>query len=414
LTLISEEHVATLKLTNAAIARIAAPDPSRRQAIFWDRELRGFGVLVSGTTDAKSFIVQRRLPSGKSRRVTVGATAEFARVEDARRKAGALLLGLREGKDPREERRKAAARDRTLGHWFERYVEARKKLRASSVDHYRKWLALYLDDWRDRPIREITPDMVEERHAAIGKTAGPASANVAMKLLRAIWTFAGDRDETLAANPVRRLKESWFPIAPRTRMVKPDQLPAFYRALEGLENQIVADFLRLLLFTGMRRNEAAALRWDEVDFSERVIRLPAARSKNKRALDLPMTSFVRDLLVARRVLGDDGGFVFGGSGRTGHLVDPARSLEEIEAKTGIRISPHDLRRTFITVAESTNISYLSLKALVNHSIGGDITAGYMQMSTERLRGPAQRVCDRLAERCGIEVPDGAVKIGDHG
>jgi hypothetical protein len=116
LTLIPEEHVATLKLTNAAIARLRAPDPSGRQVIFWDAELRGFGLLVSGVTTAKTFIAQRRLPDGRTRRVTVGAAAEFARVEDARRKAGTLLLGLREGKDPAVERWRLAARDRTLSH----------------------------------------------------------------------------------------------------------------------------------------------------------------------------------------------------------------------------------------------------------------------------------------------------------
>jgi integrase len=401
----------TLKLTNAAVSRLKAPDPSGRQVIHWDSELRGFGLLLSGVTNARSFIAQRRLPDGRTRRVTVGAAAEFARVEDARRKAGELLLGLREGRDPAAERRRAAARDRTLGHWLDRYVEGRKELRASSVGHYRKWLALYLDDWRDRPIREITPDMVEERHATIGKTAGPASANVAMKLLRAVWTFAGDRDESLAANPARRLKRSWFPVEARTRMVKPEQLPAFYRALDGLANRIAADYLALLLHTGMRRNEASGLRWEELDFGERVIRLPAARTKGKRALDLPMTSFVRNLLVARRSLGDDGGFVFPGDGKTGHIVDPARSLEEIEAKSGIKISPHDLRRTYVTVAESTDISPIALRALVNHSLGRDVTSGYVQMTVERLREPAQRVCDRLLQLCAVEPPAGVAKLG---
>ena len=42
----------------------------------------------------------------------------------------------------------------------------------------------------------------------------------------------------------------------------------------------------------MRRGEAAALRWDDVDFGLRVIRLPAARTKAGRKLDLPMTDIV--------------------------------------------------------------------------------------------------------------------------
>src|SRR6516165_3851793 len=40
------------------------------------------------------------------------------------------------------------------------------------------------------------------------------------------------------------------------------------------------------------------------------------------------------------------------------------------------------------------------QALVNHSLGGDVTSGYIVMTPERLREPAQRVCDRLKTLCG--------------
>ena len=99
----------TIKLTRAAVDKIRAPDPSGKQVIHWDAELKGFGMLASGVTTAKTYIVQRRMPDGKTRRLTVGAVGEFDRVEDARRKAGELLRGLREGKDPKAERRHVTA-----------------------------------------------------------------------------------------------------------------------------------------------------------------------------------------------------------------------------------------------------------------------------------------------------------------
>ncbi|HYU12156.1 MAG TPA: Arm DNA-binding domain-containing protein, partial [Stellaceae bacterium] len=212
------------KLTKAAVDRVKAPDPSGKQVILWDAELKGFGLLISGTTTAKSYIAQRRLPDGRSRRVTVGATGEFASVEDARRKAGALLAGLREGRDPKAERRKAAARDRTLGASVKLYVTSRKSLSPRSIEEYQRSVSRHLEAWLDRPLREVTPDMVEERHAAIGEAAGPAAANSAMRALRAVWNYALDRDGTLPANPVRRLKgDGWFPTLPRTRSVRADE-----------------------------------------------------------------------------------------------------------------------------------------------------------------------------------------------
>ena len=67
----------------------------------------------------------------------------------------------------------------------------------------------------------------------------------------------------------------------------------------------------------------------------------------------------------------------------------------------MKISNHDLRRGFITIAESTDISVMALKALVNHTLGSGITEGYVQMRVERLREPVQRVADRIKQLCGI-------------
>jgi integrase len=165
----------------------------------------------------------------------------------------------------------------------------------------------------------------------------------------------------------------------------------------------------LLLFTGLRRGEAAALRWDEVDFAERVIRLPARRTKAGRKLDLPMSDLVRALLVSRRALGNDNGWVFGGGSRSGHIGAPQSPLDHVARATGITVTAHDLRRSFITVAEGTDISPLALKALVNHALGKDTTSGYVKM--ESLREAAQRVCDRMVELCGIAAPEGVAQIG---
>jgi integrase len=205
------------------------------------------------------------------------------------------------------------------------------------------------------------------------------------------------------------LKKAWYRLPPRERMVKTDNLPAFYQAVDELPSRTQRDYLLLLLFTGLRRREGASLLWDDVDFAARVIRLPARRTKTGRPLDLPMTDFVRDLLIARRAIGNDGPFVFGADSKSGHLEEPKFPLQQVAETSGIKVSAHDLRRTFVTVAEETDISVLALKALVNHSLGNDVTSGYVQMSRERLREPAQRVCDRLKGLCGIVPPNGVEK-----
>ena len=200
--------------------------------------------------------------------------------------------------------------------------------------------------------------MVEERHRAIAKEIGTATANLIMRVLRIVWNFAADCT-TLPPNPVRRLRRQWYDEPRRERMVQAQELPAFYAAVMALPNPIARDYILLMLFTGMRRGEAAALRWEHVDLAQKIIRVPAELTKAKRKFEIPMSVFVYDLLVARRALGACSQFIFPGSGKnTGHITSVDKALVTVAEATGFGISAHDLRRTFMTVAEGMDISWL--------------------------------------------------------
>ena len=99
------------------------------------------------------------------------------------------------------------------------------------------------------------------------------------------------------------------------------------------------------------------------------------------------------MLVARRALGN-AKWVFPSSSAAGRIMDAKFPLRQVAAMTGIEVSAHDLRRT-LSPCQSCHISPMALKALVNHSLGDDVTiSGYVQMTVERLREPAQRVAVR--------------------
>jgi len=59
-----------LKLTEKAVAKLAAPTQNGRPVLFWDNELKGFAVLCSGKSNAKTYVVQRDLPGGRPRRLS--------------------------------------------------------------------------------------------------------------------------------------------------------------------------------------------------------------------------------------------------------------------------------------------------------------------------------------------------------
>jgi hypothetical protein len=108
------------KLTQHAIAKLQAPTGTGKQIPYWDTDLTGFGVLCSGKTSAKSFIVQRDLPGGKSRRVTIANVSEL-KFADAKDRARKLLLDMRGGKDP-----KAKPRTGTLQETLDLYLASER------------------------------------------------------------------------------------------------------------------------------------------------------------------------------------------------------------------------------------------------------------------------------------------------
>jgi integrase len=402
-----------LKLIKRTVENLKAPDPRGKQTLYWDTELRGFGVLVSGVGATKSWVVQAKLKTGRTRRVTLAPTNVLS-LNEAREEAKLKLGEIYRGGDPKISARRARGAV-TLSAVLDNYLTTNSNLSPKSIADYRNSAARHLTPWLNLPVREISAEMVEARFRAItddvaaraaggqirGGLAvdGRTSANNALRLFRAVWNYQAERDPDMPRNPAWILRRQWHRLDRRDRHVHAEDLPAFYAAALELPSRIQRDLVIFDLFTGMREREASGLLWDEVALPQRMIHLPARRMKAHRRFDLPMSDLVYDLLVARRALGNDGPYVFPGDGKSGHCESFTYALRQIATATGISVSPHDIRRTFATVAEATEISPLALKLLVAHSPGGDVTSGYTIMSPARLREAAQKVADRLKELC---------------
>jgi integrase len=161
------------------------------------------------------------------------------------------------------------------------------------------------------------------------------------------------------------------------------------------EDEQVRDFLLVALFTGMRRSEVARLRWEFIDLEGRSLTVPT--TKNGDPLELPLSKFLHDMLTTRREANPKGEWVFPGRGKSGHLVESKKFYARVTKTSGIRFTLHDLRRTFITIAESLDIPHYALKRLLNHRADSDVTGGYIVIDVERLRGPVERVANRILE-----------------
>lgn len=76
-------------------------------------------------------------------------------------------------------------------------------------------------------------------------------------------------------------------------------------------------------------------------------------------------------------------------------------MNAVAEASGVRFTPHDLRRTFITIAEGLDIPAYALKRLLNHKSGADVTGGYLVIDTERLRDPMERITGFILKAAGV-------------
>lgn len=382
--------MAILHFTKRAIE--ALPNPEKGQTLYRDTILRGLGLRVGAKS--KVFYVEGQVHH-RTKRATIGR-ADVISVDAARKRAISILSDMADGKDPNAEKRREALEAITVGQAFDRFFASRTSLADSTVDRYRRSCDLYLKDWRRRPLTEISRQTILKRHQRIAKENGEVTANNVMRHLRSVYNFTAAAHDQFPPNPVSILTQAraWFPEKRRRGVVGAHELPDWWSAVME-EPEYSRDFLLIALFTGMRRNEIASLRWDYIDLRERALHIP--KTKNGDPLDLPLSDFLVDLFSERQKATRNSPWVFPSCGRKGHIVETKKFTARVGERSGIEFTLHDLRRTFISVAESLDIPHYALKRLLNHRVGGDVTGGYIIINAERLRGPVEAVADKILE-----------------
>jgi integrase len=408
--------------------------PAQGEQFIWDEELACFGIKLTATR--MTYIVQCRV-NGKTVKHVVGKVGEM-HPADARLKAAKALSELRSGINLNKEKSVKKVKALKLAEAYEKFKDARK-FRPKTIEIYDAAINNYLGDWLDKPVINISKDMIQQRHkelsdptkrAAIWKRCddlkpdtkkskgrprsdeGQTLANQVMRTLRVTLNYAGltnedeDGKSILPENPVKRLSQtrSWNTEKRRQDVILDHQLKSWCQSVQKLDNPVLRDYLLFVLFTGLRKNEALQLEWDDLDTEGKTLTIPRERTKNKETHQLPLSDYLCDLLTERhqhRVVGNK--YVFPGVQPGTHAVEPKRAIKAVVDKSGVKFFSHTLRRTFISTGERLDVSYLALKALLNHKSKSDVTASYVVTETERLREPMQKIADHLMKHMGITI-----------
>lgn len=390
----------TFRFTKRAVDALSHPD--KGQVLYRDELLRGLGVRVGAKS--KVYYVEGQV-AGRTRRVTIGR-ADAVSVDDARKRALGILSDMAAGTDPNAEKRRVAQESVTLGQSFDRFFTTRSTLADSTVESYQRTMNLYLKDWRRTSITSISRQTVLKRHQRIAKVHGEVTANNVMRHLRSVYNVTAAAHDEFPPNPVNILTQAraWYPERRRRGAVAAHDLALWWAAVMD-EPDYSRDVLLIALFTGMRRNEIVSLRWEHIDLKARALHIP--RTKNGDPLNLPLSDYLVNLLAERRQNSGRSEWVFPSTSRKGHIVETKKFTARVSDRSGVTFTMHDLRRTFITIAESLDIPHYALKRLLNHRLSGDVTAGYIVSDLERLRGPVSLVAVKILELAANRHEDAA-------
>lgn len=159
----------------------------------------------------------------------------------------------------------AASSSHTLEGAFEDYFRfATAHRKPSTVVAYRWQWGKYLREWAGtRILSDIRRREVSQLHLTLGERCGQHTANRVLALLRAVINRAIREYELDLPNPAAGIM--FYRERSRTRRLTQSELPTFLQAVAEEPSSNVRDFVLLALFTGVRKSNLLAMRWEHLD-----------------------------------------------------------------------------------------------------------------------------------------------------
>ena len=349
------------KLTPSFIENATA-DPGAERTVFWDTSMPGFGLMVTNAGH-KSFVYQYRA-AHRSRRMTFPITLGL---DKARREARKALGSVAAGSDPLQERRKAAAAaENTLQSICEEYLQ-REGRRLRTRDKIEATLKrLIYPRLGARQIDTILRSEIVRLLDKIEDESGPVMADSALAHVRKIMNWHASRSDTFRSPIVRGMARTKPRELARDRILNDDELRAIWRTAEAFTGAF-GYFVRFVLLTTTRRNEAAHMAREELSGGDWII--PAARYKTKQDHVIPLSQAARDLLnEIPRIKGNPFVFATGADRPIGGFSRCKRNFDKACGVSGWTL--HDLRRTGRSLMSRCGVDADVAERCLGHTILG--------------------------------------------
>lgn len=462
------DYTAAHDLTPGLLDRAACP-PGRPFVLLRDADKKGLRLRI--TRAGKHWQFETRLKGG---RLFTRALGEWPTVSiaEARNEAHRLRGFTDKGADPREleraqaEAEAAAAAEKaaqaaaaaaeqtaaalTVGEAWARYIAERRPHWGERT--YADHLKSAQEGGKDRkrlpgvktkpgPLAPLMALRLVDLDAAAVEAwakreapARPARVRLALRLLKAFlrWAAAepdlkGRADPTAAS--AKKAREAAGKAKVRNDYLQREQLAAWFTHVRAIPNPVISAYLQCLLLTGARREELAALRWEEVNTQWRGLDL---KDKIEERRAVPLTPYVAHLLAglprrngwvfssAQALAGDtknaarraryharkgtkapEGDVSIGSA--SGRLVDPSIAHRRACAAAGLGgLTLHGLRRSFASLCEWLDIPGGISAQIQGHAPQGVREQNYIRRPLDLLRVHHEKIETWILKEAGVD------------
>jgi len=286
-------------------------------------------------------------------------------------------LSRKEIRAQQEGLKQAEAARWTINRLWEEYT-THKTLKGIAQDRSR--FEKYIKPiWGDKEPHEILPLDVDRLRLRSFKDKAPQTLKNTLALLRRIVNFGVKRNYCL---PLHFHLELPKVNNIKTEDLTPEQLSRLLEVIEKDPNVQAANFMKIALFTGMRRSELFKLRWNDLDFHKGFIHI--RNPKGGADQKIPLNPAARLVLESHPRLSE---FVFPGRGGK-RRVDITKQVNRIKEAAGLPKdfrALHGLRHVYASMlASSGQVDLYTLQKLLTHKTSA-MTQRYAHLRDEALR-----------------------------
>lgn len=370
------------------------PAGQGKRDYYKDNKVAGLEIMVT-EKGSKSFKVTRK-KNGRIIRVTLGRYPDLS-IENARKKAHEVNAQIAEGINPNDLKNELK-QEISFGDLFNEYMERYSKKHKRSWKYDEREVNKFLPHWFKRKISTITNQEIRLLHEKIGNENGIYQANRLLERIRAIYNKAIEWGYKIE-NPTNNIKK--FKEQSRDRFIQTDELPRFFEALEQEENKIIKDYILLSLYTGARKGNVLAAKWEQINFTIFEWRIP--KTKNGDPQTIPLIEQAIELLQNRKSENEkldledfQKQWVFPSlTSKSGHLADPKRAWKRILDKANIKdLRIHDIRRTIGSYQAITGASLPVIGKSLGHK-SSQATQIYSRLNNDPVRQSMNKALDLI-------------------